>query len=382
MKKTFVPIIICFLLFLYVEPSFGKGFEVVPARIFGRTNKEVAALLVNGKIALRLYGSSESGISAFDRIEKTSAIMNYLLKKNISIGSSEPVSTAKGASVFVGSLEVLSVEPADTINTYMPPLLIAFNWANRLRWAFGEPLLSQRSIDEIIRAEKLRGHDIEVSRNIWGDKAEVIVDGRVVMRFSENDPDLSAYDSAREIALSMEEGLSEGKTGDDIRPVISKGNQYSVRLGDSILSVVKKEEELIYKKDYWNIALERANKIREAFGVEPFSVGNIRSIKTQYGKASWYGGFFHGRRAASGERYNMEEFTAAHKTLPFGTEVLVTRLDNSKSVLVRVTDRGPYIAGRIIDLSRAAAESIGLLGAGVTKVRIDILNKPDNMKGK
>lgn len=380
MKKNIILILLCFFLLLYAEISFGKSFEVLPVRIFGRTNREAAALLVNGKIALRLYASSESGESSFERIENTAGIINYILNKGISIGSSEPVSTDKGASVFVGSIEVLSVKPADTANTYMPPLLIAYNWANRLRWAFGAPLLSQKSIDGIIRSERLRGHNITVRRNKWGDKADIIVDGRVVMKVSQSDPDLSAYDSAREIALSMEEGFSEGKTGDDIRPVISKGNQYSVRLGDSILSVIKKEEELIYNKDYWTIALERANKIREGFGAEPFSIENIRSINTQYGKASWYGGFFHGRRAASGERYDMEEFTAAHKTLPFGTEVLVTRLDNSKSVLVRITDRGPYIAGRIIDLSRAAAESIGLLGSGVTKVRIDILNKPDKMK--
>ncbi len=370
-----------FFSFIFFLALFGccsaAAVDIQTVRVYGRTNKEVSALMINGKISLRLYASSESGETAFERLEKASGTMNNLIKSGYSIGSAEPVSTEKGASVFVGSIEVLSVEPADTVNTYMPPLLIAYNWSNRLRWAFGAPLLSQKTIDEIIRVEKLRGHNIEVKKNKWGDKADIIVDGKVVMRISDGDPDMSAYDSARDIALAMEEELSSGMTGNDVRPSISKGNIYSVRIGDSVLSVIRKEEELIYDKNYWTIALDRANKIRTALGASPFSVDSIRSVKTQYGKASWYGGFFHGRRAASGERYDMEEFTAAHKTLPFGTEVLVTRLDNSKSVLVRVTDRGPYIAGRIIDLSRAAAEAIGMIGQGVAKVRIDILNRPD-----
>jgi rare lipoprotein A len=71
----------------------------------------------------------------------------------------------------------------------------------------------------------------------------------------------------------------------------------------------------------------------------------------------------------------MFEYTAAHKTLPFGTEVLVTRLDNYKSVAVRITDRGPFVRGRIIDLSKSAAESLGLLKSGVAAVRIDVIGK-------
>jgi rare lipoprotein A len=88
----------------------------------------------------------------------------------------------------------------------------------------------------------------------------------------------------------------------------------------------------------------------------------------QQGKASWYGPRFNGRRTASGERYNMHEFTAAHRTLPFGTLVRVRSLVNGKEVDVRITDRGPFSRGRVIDLSRAAAEAIGMLGLGVKDV--------------
>lgn len=88
----------------------------------------------------------------------------------------------------------------------------------------------------------------------------------------------------------------------------------------------------------------------------------------QRGQASWYGPRFNGRRTASGERFDMTEFTAAHRTLPFGTLVRVHSLVNGRDVDVRITDRGPYAGNRIIDLSRAAAEELGMLGMGLKEV--------------
>jgi rare lipoprotein A len=93
------------------------------------------------------------------------------------------------------------------------------------------------------------------------------------------------------------------------------------------------------------------------------------------GGASWYGIQFHQRKTANGERFDMTAFTAAHKTLPFNTRVCVRSLVNGKEVLVRINDRGPYTSGRIIDLSRAAAESIGLLGLGIKQVALSIADK-------
>ena len=93
----------------------------------------------------------------------------------------------------------------------------------------------------------------------------------------------------------------------------------------------------------------------------------------QVGTASWYGRYFHGRETASGERYNMYRFTAAHRRLPLGTLVRVTNLENGETVIVRVNDRGPVPRSRIIDLSYGAARMIGLSGAGIGPVRLDIL---------
>mgnify|MGYP001355727589 CR=1 FL=1 len=93
----------------------------------------------------------------------------------------------------------------------------------------------------------------------------------------------------------------------------------------------------------------------------------------QSGVASWYGGYFHGRTTANGEKYNQWAMTAAHKTLPFGTKVRVTNVNNGNSVVVRINDRGPFIKGRIIDLSKAAANDIGM--SGVAPVKVTILGK-------
>jgi rare lipoprotein A len=91
------------------------------------------------------------------------------------------------------------------------------------------------------------------------------------------------------------------------------------------------------------------------------------------GLASWYGGKFHGRLTSSGEVFDTNTLTAAHRLLPFGTLVKVTNLDNGLSTVVRINDRGPFVEGRIIDLSRAAADQIGMLGEGVARVSLEIV---------
>jgi len=91
------------------------------------------------------------------------------------------------------------------------------------------------------------------------------------------------------------------------------------------------------------------------------------------GLASWYGQRHHGRPTASGEPYDMHRLTAAHRTMPFGTRLRVTSVENGRSVVVRVNDRGPHVAGRILDLSFAAAKSLGMVGNGVARVEIVVL---------
>lgn len=106
--------------------------------------------------------------------------------------------------------------------------------------------------------------------------------------------------------------------------------------------------------------------------IEPEPATSVRTLGS--GVASYYGKRFAGRRTASGERFNPAQLTAAHKTLPFGTMVLVTNPNNGKSVTVRINDRGPYSHGRTIDLSSAAAEQIGLIARGSGTVQLAVVD--------
>lgn len=116
--------------------------------------------------------------------------------------------------------------------------------------------------------------------------------------------------------------------------------------------------------------------------LKPYVVNGVRYYPLpasegfrQLGKASWYGAKFHGRRTSSGEIYDMHKVSAAHKTLPLGTYVKVLNLSNNRKSIVRINDRGPFVKGRIIDLSYAAAKEIGLVGPGVAEVEIVALGK-------
>jgi rare lipoprotein A len=108
--------------------------------------------------------------------------------------------------------------------------------------------------------------------------------------------------------------------------------------------------------------------------VRPALIGDVEK-----GNASWYGDPYHGRRAASGEVFDMEQLTAAHRTLPFQTWVEVTNLTNGRQVMVRINDRGPFVDGRIIDLSRAAARAVDMLRSGIAPVELRVVPPPASL---
>ncbi len=111
-----------------------------------------------------------------------------------------------------------------------------------------------------------------------------------------------------------------------------------------------------------------------------FSAG-FACAQTQTGKASFYADKFEGRMTASGEKYKHSKLTAAHRTLPFGTKVRVTNISNGNVVEVVVNDRGPYADGRIIDLSKSAAEKLGFVALGLTEVKLDVIDAGDGKSG-
>ncbi|CAF0703217.1 septal ring lytic transglycosylase RlpA family protein [Candidatus Methylacidithermus pantelleriae] len=106
---------------------------------------------------------------------------------------------------------------------------------------------------------------------------------------------------------------------------------------------------------------------------------HVRVGATQRGYASWYGGRFHGKPTADGGRYNQWAHTAAHRHLPFGTVVRVRNLLNGKQAVLRITDRGPFVKGRIIDVSLGAARELGMVHAGVVPVEVRVLRLPSQL---
>lgn len=108
-------------------------------------------------------------------------------------------------------------------------------------------------------------------------------------------------------------------------------------------------------------------------GTTKYEDKNAEVVTVMYGKASYYGSEFEGRSTANGDTFSNREYTAAHKSLPFGSIVKVTNLANNQTVIVRINDRGPYAAGRVIDLSRKAAEELDMIRAGVIDVKIELL---------
>lgn len=171
--------------------------------------------------------------------------------------------------------------------------------------------------------------------------------------------------------------LSQGKAiqSHAIRPVFD-GRNYVIHYGQSPILNITPTMARVFGKNRLTTLIELTNQLRKSLGAEL-----LRSFHTlnpaaegETGWASWYGGHFHGRRTANGEVYNIHQFTAAHKALPFGTRVLVTNLENRQSVVVKINDRGPFVPSRIIDLSPQAFKQIGYLGQGVLKVKLSVLS--------
>jgi rare lipoprotein A len=189
--------------------------------------------------------------------------------------------------------------------------------------------------------------------------------------------------SARERALAVVDRLRVRlKTvgADAVMPAVVRGN-FAVAAGDGLIVTVDSHHAEMNRSSRYELALRWANNIREALGAPVLSRqgGHLLSLDGErarsalVGRASWYGGRWHGRPTATGEIYDQNSLTAAHRTLPFGTLVRVTNLVNGKQVTVRINNRGPYVAGRDIDLSRAAAAAIDLIEPGVAPVTIEVL---------
>ncbi|NJK28836.1 MAG: septal ring lytic transglycosylase RlpA family protein [Acaryochloris sp. SU_5_25] len=188
---------------------------------------------------------------------------------------------------------------------------------------------------------------------------------------------------ATAVAAKINQFHRDGMKADTIRVIWDKERQsYVIQANkDHLLEMSKLTILPKTTQDMGDDALKITNLLRRQLGdAQPLTgiPGRPQPVATApayqiSGEASWYGPGFHGNYTASGEVYNQNALTAAHKTLPFGTRVRVTNLYNGQSVVVRINDRGPFTAGRVIDLSQGAAQVIGVTSSGVAPVRVDIL---------
>lgn len=214
---------------------------------------------------------------------------------------------------------------------------------------------------------------------------------------SQSDPVLRAAAIAARINQLNREGVDakaitvswNAQTG----KAVSTGERYAIKADKTLIAVVDASTMLPDStRNLEKDALQATNRLRRILGnATPLSsvsgkpnswsqiaVGAIR--QRLVGMASWYGPGFHGSPSASGEPFNQNALTAAHRTLPFGTQVLVTNMNNGLSVVVRINDRGPYAGDRVIDLSTAAARVLGLIQSGVAPVRLDVIdNRPSTI---
>ncbi len=218
---------------------------------------------------------------------------------------------------------------------------------------------------------------------------------QTAQQYSENDP----IARASAIAAYIEQLNRDGTDASTITvSPDSQGDRFTIQINGQDLVAI--DGDTILPDTTGNLAedaLQATNRLRRLLGNAP-PLAEIpgftrlayapRSAATDTaptgpvllsynGWASWYGPGFHGNASASGEIFNQNDLTAAHLELPFGTRVRVTNLDNGRSVIVRINDRGPFSGGRIIDLSAAAAESIGMMDSGVAPVRVDVLGAED-----
>ncbi|AFZ55771.1 septal ring lytic transglycosylase RlpA family protein [Anabaena cylindrica FACHB-243] len=194
---------------------------------------------------------------------------------------------------------------------------------------------------------------------------------------------------------TTEQSPVNNKAQDKTHSVKQQLDRYTIKVdGQELVEINQGTQLADSTKDLARDALQATNRLRRLIGnASPISeIANLpvstpaltsklpqqiaRGFKINFqGIASWYGYDWAGRKTANGERFNPDAMTAAHRSLPMGTQVRVTNTRNNRSVVVRINDRGPYIGGRIIDVSIGAARLLGMVGSGVAPVRIDILGR-------
>ena len=200
----------------------------------------------------------------------------------------------------------------------------------------------------------------------------VMVGNQVAWRFQGDWPLVAQAASDR-----IDTAWMAGDLRSDLITPGKRGRQYVIRCGARTLLYVSPALAAAQQLKTAHLTLALIDDLRSALGGMPFarqvSRGELPGERSRAGVASWYGGFFNGRTAADGSRFDKTDFTVASRTLPLGTLLLIINPANSRAVRVRVTDRGPYVKGRVLDLSQRTAQVLGTEQQGLAEVRYYIL---------
>lgn len=232
-----------------------------------------------------------------------------------------------------------------------------------------------------------RDAGIEVVSKVWVENgtqlAAVTINGDEVYRFKADEDADDAAEEAEDLAVRLQELLEKKFDPALLMPGRDDDHAIIKLDGQTVLSfdpLAGRDDDSIEKRKQkaivFDAGLKLVNRLREVLGAStlPTNYPDLnepivdRSGPSFSGQASWYGGKFNGRRTSDGRRYDEEGMTAAHRTLPFGTKLLVMNRKTGQSCVVEVNDRGPFVDGRVIDLSRGAARQLNMLGSGVAQV--------------
>lgn len=200
--------------------------------------------------------------------------------------------------------------------------------------------------------------------------------------------DFASPEQAEAMAQQLRRWHQAGLAGEAIVPLLGSGRPAIQINDDVVMPVTPDMAEALGHSPEW-VAVAVANNLRRALGAAELDAGTVQmafdqmmpSKQTLRGTASWYGPYFHGRMTANGETFDQYELTAAHKTLPFNTRLHVRNVQNGRTVVVRINDRGPYIGERSLDLSKLAARCLGSEHAGVVAYEALILQEAAGLDG-
>lgn len=226
-----------------------------------------------------------------------------------------------------------------------------------------------------------RGLTPEIASRVWVENdrevASVSINGKDLITFHSDAQTINAAEEAEDLAIRLQDLVSDKDFDPSQLLPAHDGSKIVIKLGNNSISVPVTFDTADKKKDNAGDALLKlVNAIRVEYNapILPASFPDhadksaVAAAGSFSGAASWYGPHFHGRKTSDGSRFDMEKMTAAHKTLPFGTKLLVMNRRTGDSCVVEVNDRGPFIGDRVLDLSRGAARKLNMLGSGVAMV--------------